>query len=664
MKSLAANLAASYNQKTQAKCLGFFLMFDGKSEVVVSDRVLFILAGLGLLAVSLCMTFTGEKDLTVDAWMYHYYSGSQLFDNRIGQDYFAASAQGYFNPLVHVPFAVMVWLDWPDYLIAAVLVGLCSLTFILLLLFYQKVLGLVRADLFVAMLLSLLSGIVWCAVGTSTADLYIQLLPLVALYCLFQGRDAHRAEMLYVSGLCWGMAAGLKLSVLIYAPAVASLLSYWVATGQHKGRVLLIVPCTVLLGFLLSFGWWGWQLYERFGNPFFPHFNTWFLSPDYTTQPLTDGRFLSVDGLKQALLPFRIALSEPFVYLEVLAPDLKPAIFVLATTVMLVRGLYRRTLSVGEEFVAFVFVSLWFWVFISGNGRYAILLFLLMGGAIFVLFKEFFSKKVSLILLCILIVLQGAVVSMVGNFNFGMKPWGTTWYNTKLQHRFDNQLVLRGGGNPLSAMFVRALGEGSSLSSPNTNYRFDLNESFQKLLEKYDGKIVGVFPLPEIIDTRAMSAETSRALLERMVFEDFGRFGLAYDAARSCSVANVIDDYGSLVGEFLVCHLVRDDKARLMYLAQTDAARRYFEKMEQACGELLAPTDNALSIHDGMIEKYYRGSEIQVFYKKSGILAKKYWSIRYFEMGDIESFDRLDGQAWRERYCMPLALSQALPAVD
>lgn len=642
---------------------GFFWVFDTAAGVVVSNKASWVLSGLCLLAVSLGITFTGAKDLTVDAWMYHYYSGSQLFDNRISLDYFAASAQGYFNPLAHVLFAAMVRLDWPDIVIASVLTVFCCIAFMLLLLFYKRVLSLQGKALWVALLLSLLSGVVWCGVGTSTADLYIQSVTLVALYCLFRGRDGQHSRFLYWSGLCWGVAAGMKLSALIYAPAVALLLFYWVLTGRHRARVLVIMPSMAVLGFLLSFGWWGRQLFEQFGNPFFPHFNAWFQSPDYTSQPLSDGRFLAIDTVRQLWLPFRIALSEPFIYLEIVAPDLKPAVFVLAALVMLLRLMWLRVeIGAREEFVMFVFVSLFVWVFISGNGRYAILLFLLMGAAIHLLFVEILPKKIAFVALGVVVLLQAIVVASVSNFSFSAKPWGATWYNATLQHHFNDQLVLKSTGNPMSAILVRAMGEGSSLSAPNTSYRMDINDSFRKLLARYDGRTVGVFPLPGIIDAAAMHSEQNRPLLERLVYEEFGRFGLAYDAKQSCQVVNVLDDAGRVASELLVCHLSRDDEARALYLAETAGARQYLARMEQACGKLLTPTDNALSIHDGVIEKYYRGSEIQVFYQKNRVLAKKYWSMRYFEMGDMASFDVLGDAAWRERFCLPLARATALPA--
>ncbi len=48
------------------------------------------------------------KDLNWDLLNYHYYAPYQLLAGRLEQDFFAASAQSYLNPLGYLPFYLMV----------------------------------------------------------------------------------------------------------------------------------------------------------------------------------------------------------------------------------------------------------------------------------------------------------------------------------------------------------------------------------------------------------------------------------------------------------------------------------------------------------------------------------------------------------------------------
>ena len=75
------------------------------------------------LAVAACAGWTllAGKDLNWDLLNYHYYVPYQLLGGRLGQDFFAASAQSYLNPLGYLPFYLMVSSGWHAVVVSVLL---------------------------------------------------------------------------------------------------------------------------------------------------------------------------------------------------------------------------------------------------------------------------------------------------------------------------------------------------------------------------------------------------------------------------------------------------------------------------------------------------------------------------------------------------------------
>src|SRR5204863_4472418 len=61
------------------------------------------------------------KDVNWDQLNYHYYLPFELVAGRLTQDFFAASAQSYLNPVGYLPFYLMVAAGWHSVLVSSVL---------------------------------------------------------------------------------------------------------------------------------------------------------------------------------------------------------------------------------------------------------------------------------------------------------------------------------------------------------------------------------------------------------------------------------------------------------------------------------------------------------------------------------------------------------------
>src|SRR5207237_962026 len=74
------------------------------------------------------------------------------------------------------------------------------------------------------------------------------------------------------AGVLLGAASGLKITSVIFAPAVL------IALVLTSRRSLILRNASLLVlggivGLLISGGWWALKLYEAYGNPVFPFFN-------------------------------------------------------------------------------------------------------------------------------------------------------------------------------------------------------------------------------------------------------------------------------------------------------------------------------------------------------------------------------------------------------
>ena len=87
-----------------------------------------------LVPAALCVLWTlgAGKDVNWDLLNYHYYAPWQLLQGRLAQDFFAASAQSYLNPVGYLPFYLMVSSGWHSLLASSALAVVHSLSLALL----------------------------------------------------------------------------------------------------------------------------------------------------------------------------------------------------------------------------------------------------------------------------------------------------------------------------------------------------------------------------------------------------------------------------------------------------------------------------------------------------------------------------------------------------
>ncbi|MCW8084936.1 hypothetical protein [Sabulicella glaciei] len=277
-----------------------------------ADRVWPLLFLLCLLAGGGLSVALGT-DRNWDLQNYHLYAPFAWLNGRLFEDGAPAQLQSYFNPFLSLPvYALWMGLqDWPR--LYAFVMGLPAGAFGFLVariawahaspLFGRGEAGLTATAL--AVLAGLTGAAVLPGVGLSANDVAAAV-PLALSYLLVlreaERRDAGeppRLRRLAVAGAAAGLAAGLKLTTVIFAAPIGVMILLLLGL-----RAALAAGAAMGAGFLLFWAPHALTLWRETGNPLFPLYNHVFRSPDFLLQALADERFLPRSRLQALLYPF------------------------------------------------------------------------------------------------------------------------------------------------------------------------------------------------------------------------------------------------------------------------------------------------------------------------------------------------------------------------
>jgi hypothetical protein len=240
-------------------------------------------------------------DASWDTRNYHVYNPYSLLTGRLHVDLAPAQMQTYFNPLIdlpvhwlhaHLPPRGVAWMVGAFQALCVVLVFLIART---MLVRTDGVHGWVAPASLA--LLGALSAPFVAQLGTSYGDSSSAVFVLVAVYLLCRSFDdpgSPRASF-FVScgwiGLCMGVATGLKLTNAPFAVAMGVVLVVVADSWRHRLLCAAGYALGAAVSFALATGWWFWRLWQSFGNPLFPQFNSVFGSDLATATSVIDTRW-------------------------------------------------------------------------------------------------------------------------------------------------------------------------------------------------------------------------------------------------------------------------------------------------------------------------------------------------------------------------------------
>jgi hypothetical protein len=485
------------------------------------------------------------KDVNWDLLNYHYYAPFQLVAGRIDQDFFAASAQSYLNPVGYLPFYLMVAGGWHSVVVSIVLAAAHSLSIGLLYLIARRLFAHLppreQTEFSVlATALGAASGVYWMMVGSSFLDPLL-VPPMLAglLLLLREGPGAgHQAAL---AGALFGIAAALKYSNAVYALAALPL-----AIAMRGGFSYLVGAAAAVA---VLAGPWLVLMLREFGNPLFPLFNGWFRSPHALEFNMVNERFALRDPAELLALPFRMATLDPRIYAENFAPDLRFAALVLAlpgVAVLAVRRSARAAAALrgpGWRVLAFFGGALALWLTTSANARYGLIVLLLAGVCLARFVELFLPVRAARVTLALLLLVQVAIGIVASPPRwFIAAEWSGRWLPYEVPERATREpaLYLTVEILPM-AVVAPFLHPASALVNVRGQHSLPTDSPrLKELLERHRGHVRALGRVLELADGKPAEAQV-KAYDARLL-----RFGFRVDTADCFSIQWRPDDQDSL----------------------------------------------------------------------------------------------------------------------
>jgi len=405
-----------------------------------------------------CLVFSGltslylGQDANWDLKNYHIYNAWSYLEGRQGLDIAPAGIQSFFSPYLDIPyyFVSMKWLPNYPRLVAFLFgfpYGIVLFCVICIVLKVAAEVGVAGSGRF---LLAFLFAIIGASgvstisqVGTTFNEMYVAAFVLVSILILSnslveQGLTStnRKTVAIVASGILLGIAGGLKLTAVIYTPAVVFALLMMKDENPNKVVRIFWLLLGSALGFLLAYSCWAWNLLQNYDSPFFPMFNSLFGSDWSDSTSYVDRRFLPKNIVQYFFYPFIWANNDNLTVMEPKFIDYRFSLFFLgAVVVVFVSNINKKLLADDESligsinqpisffilnFVSFSYVA---WLTLFSILRYAIVIEAL-GGAIILLalagLSRLYIKKNKTVFMC----LSGMALLVFLGYTSAYPNWG------------------------------------------------------------------------------------------------------------------------------------------------------------------------------------------------------------------------------------------------
>jgi hypothetical protein len=596
-----------------------------------------ILAAL-VVPAALCAAWTvlAGKDVNWDQLAYHYYVGYELLGGRLAQDFFAASAQSYLNPVGYLPFYWMAS-SWHSVAASIVLAALHGLSLTLLFLLARRLFAHLppREQLVFSLLgtaLGAATAVFWPTIGSSFLDPLLAPAILGGLLLVMEGRRPGLA------GALFGAAAALKYSNGIYVLAALPL------AFATRGALAYVLGAALAIAMLA--GPWFLALWREFGNPVFPLMNAWFESPHALAVNLVSARFGPRDVGDALALPFRMVALDRHLYTETFAPDLRLAALAIAVVALP----FRRRIplrGVDWRMLAFLGAGWLLWIATSANARYGLPVLLLVGLALARLAQAVLPLKVARITLATLLVVQIAICVIASPTRWYIaEPWSTRWlpYEVPESARREPALYLSVEVQPM-AVVAPFLHPASSFANVAGQHSLPSDSvRLAALLERHRGRARALGARLALRDAAALKA-----------YDDaLRRVGLRIDASDCFTIAwrPEEDALARFMNRFSLvtpapeplsvgsCRLVAQPRDAV----DLEAERRLsavFERIEKRCPALRGQTSVTEPFGSGWL-RHYNGLDARLEAFGGNVYLHRYRSAAVLELGRVADWERDD----------------------
>jgi hypothetical protein len=595
---------------------------------------------LPVLACAGWTLFAG-KDLNWDLLHYHLYLPYALFGDRMTQDYFPAAGQSYLNPIGYLPFYLAVKAGVHSAVVSALFAAIHGLNVTLLYFISCRLLQ-SRSLAALGAALGAASAVFAAVTGTSFLDPLLTVPMLAGVLLLMQGSGAR-------AGLLFGVAAALKYSNAFFALAALVL----VRDRRQLVRYMLGGATAVML----LAGPWLAALYQQFGNPFFPHLNSLFRSPDFPAISLGAERF-APRSLGEALaFPLRIASPEFMTYAEIAAPDLRFGALALALAALAAAALARRgrpsASGADIRFVAFVLISLAAWIATSGNARYGLLVLLLVGPCVARVADLAMGARAARVAVAVVLVAQVAACAMISPLRwFVAESWTREWFPFEVPERGRREpaLYLTMESQTMMSVAPYLSPEASFVNLRGQHSLAPGWKRIEALLARHRGKVRALGrglrlqadgkPRPEVVE---VYDSTMLRFGFRLDTSDCFAIGWRGDEDGMISrAANALAYYSEPKGRLFSlasCALVPGERDPRVIAAEARVSRA-FDRIEKECPRLFRGHTSVTEPLGEEWSRTYAGLESRMETNAGRVVLAPYFKLVYFDLGNLADWER------------------------
>ncbi len=262
------------------KLLFSLKMQQPKNSFSIPHHVFILITGMiacGFFAVAL------GKELHWDLVSYHYYIPFSLLHHRWGYDSWPVTyVQMFFNPTIDLLSYFLIHYFPP--ILATFFLGaihginfwlIYSISYLVLTHFKEK-----QATLIAIMLamVGMYNPVFLPELGSFMGDNLISLFGLGFILLQLQFLQTYTKTgyvsflTVFLSGLLLGIGIGLKLTLVYVAIGFVAASLFLSIPFTQKIKILWIAGVGMLLGFIVSCGYWMWFMWVHYHSPFLPYF--------------------------------------------------------------------------------------------------------------------------------------------------------------------------------------------------------------------------------------------------------------------------------------------------------------------------------------------------------------------------------------------------------
>ncbi|TFY97900.1 hypothetical protein [Ramlibacter rhizophilus] len=236
---------------------------------------------LGLFAFMAVPVALGGLGLSWDALNHHVYLGWIAQSPRFDRDLLAAASQSSQYPYLYWPMYRLATAGVSGVVAGGALASIASLAVPAVWMIARWCCpGRTWMDFLLRLsgvFLAFMGGVTLSLLDSTSND-FLAAIPLLwafAVCTLLDGGPSDRRKVA-LSGLLAGIAVGFKLS---NGPIALVMPVMWLIGTKAVPQAAARLSIGMLLSFiggLIAYGWWGFQLWQQYGNPIYPLYHEWF----------------------------------------------------------------------------------------------------------------------------------------------------------------------------------------------------------------------------------------------------------------------------------------------------------------------------------------------------------------------------------------------------